>query len=241
MRNKWIQSVHKLLPVIGVAMICSSCVWINTAGHLWDKAGYNAAADPSEVAADEKVYSDGSHYYIKLPRYRVAPKVYTLRGSWIEHKDEDKVITRKTGRKTLFEIPADYAMYLAGRSSGPVRPSSITEVKNDTGVLKKCTVQYNIVRRPAPVYVAYRHHSPNAALWYTASVFDWLCVDLPVNVTLNTGLCMGFIWLMGNSSNKTVPGSGYSDYDESYEDRAARESYQRREREIESYLITRGN
>lgn len=184
-------------------LLFNSC-YFNSAGHLFTKGAYKASADSSDAKVGKHVYAYHGEYYVELPRYRKGKKVLTQYAAW--DKDNRQVGPQPTGDVTLFKIPADFAMYLTGTASAPSVPGYMTPVKNAADV-KQNAARLSIVRAGGASSHDFQYDSPNAVWWYTAGVFEWLCVDLPITITENALVTSGFIAMLalalasGNSRN----------------------------------------
>ena len=187
----------KTLKAVGIGLLMmvslNSC-WFNSAGAFFRQGSYDARADIVDIAPGQYVYSDGSKYYVELPRYRVA-KEYQLLYTPDDDKKERPVVVTRTSQKDLYQIPADFAVYLIGQANYPDRPSDINRVlpEDEDELRASLTRKYTIVRPKSGNSFRYdfEYDSPNAAWWYTAGVFEALCIDLPMSVALNcAGVCL---------------------------------------------------
>lgn len=189
--------MRKTLKVIGMGLLMmlslNSC-WFNSAGAFFRQGSYDAQANIMDVAPGQYVYSDGSKYYVELPRYRVA-KEYQLLYMPDDDKKERPVVVTRTSQKDLYQIPADFAMYLIGQVNYPDSPSGINRVlPEDEDELRASLTQKYLVVRPKSgnsYRYSFEYNSPNAAWWYTAGVLEALCIDLPMSVAVNcAGVCL---------------------------------------------------
>lgn len=165
-----------------VALVLNSC-YFNSAGHLFDKASYNAVATTIGVDKGQMMYTDGQECYIDVPLFRYDKKV-TTQYSVFKEKDAasaEKVLTPK-GIRTV-KIPGDFAMYLVGEASSPRKPDYMIPVSDS---VKRDCAAIPIVRKPQEHRVEFRYRSPGAWGYYTLGVLDWLCVDLPVTCVENS-------------------------------------------------------
>ena len=193
--------MRKPLKAIGIGLLMmvslSSC-WFNSAGAFFRQGSYDAQANITDVGPGQYVYSDGSGYYVELPRYRVAKKYQVLYTTYTSPNEEERPVkVTRTSHNDLYRIPADFAMYLIGRANYPDRPSDINRVRpgDEKELRASFTQKYAIVRPKSGNSFRYgfEYNSPNAAWWYTAGVFEALCIDLPVSVALN---CAGFVMFL---------------------------------------------
>lgn len=180
-----------LLPLLSL-FVLSGC-YFNSAGILFTKAGYKASSNVADAKVGEVVYTNGANYYVELPRYRVG-KPSKIQYSAFED-DRRRVGLQPTGTTSLFQIPADFAKYLTGRASGPKTPSYLVQVKDASAIKGSATNMLPIVRSASPHRLDYQYSSPAAAWWYTAGVFDWLIVDLPVTCIENS-LVLAIFYIM---------------------------------------------
>ena len=194
-----------------LCVLLSSC-YFNSAGHLFGMGAYKASADSADAKVGQQVYMYNDGYYVELPRYRKGKQIVTQYAAWDDEEPKDGL--HPTGDKTLFRIPADFAMYLTGRASSPTVPSYMTPVEEEDDI-KRRSVTYPIVRNGGTSTHDFNYSSPNAVWWYTAGVFEWLCVDLPVTITENaltaTGLALAGVALIVtemNSDKTTTTNSG---------------------------------
>ena len=187
--------MRKTLKVIGMGLLMmvslNSCCWFNSAGAFFRQGSYDAQANVMDVAPGQYVYSDGSKYYVELPRYRV-DKEYQLLYFLSDDEKERPVAVTRTSQKDLYQIPADFAMYLVGRVNYPDSPSGIKRVlpEDEDELRASLTQKYSIVRPKSgnSYRYSFEYNSPNAAWWYTGGVFEALCIDLPMSVALNCGM-----------------------------------------------------
>ncbi len=201
-----------IIPLAVVASLGLSSCYFNSAGHLFDKAGYSAKAKSEDAKPGQFVYTDGSKYYVELPRYRVGKPIKTQYS--VGEKDKRTEEIRATGGTDVFEIPADFAMYLTGQRKSPSTPSSMTKVGKDI-ITTTATTKLPIVFPGGSSSMDYRYSSGAAAWWYTAGIFDWLCIDLPITCVENSlviggAACLGVGALLFDSGSKSSNGSGSS-------------------------------
>ncbi len=212
----------------------SSC-YFNSAGHLFDKAGYKAQVDSADAKVGQYVYTDGTNYYVQLPRYRYGKPIVT---QMVVGEDKKEAVAKKTGGVDVFTIPEDFAMYLIGKRNAPAAPSFMT--KADENVIKTtATTQIPIVRDGGASKMEYRYSSPNKAWWYTAGVFEWLCVDLPITCVENALAISGFAVMLyvdtAQEYNKTkakwapAPGGGGGGGDYSTSEAAKIDAYRHKQ------------
>lgn len=187
--------------LVGFAWVLNSC-YFNSAGHIFDKAAYDAILITSELKADsgDVVYANGGKYYIDVIMGRYDKPVKTQYDALEQKNDNDsqKVLSRT--RRQLVEIPEDFAMYLMGRSKAPKTPSYMSPVKNN---LKEKCLTYPIKNTPESAAAYFRYRSPGAFAYYTLGVLDWLCVDLPITSVENAIAipCYTLMGVMGGLGN----------------------------------------
>lgn len=186
-----------------LCLLVNSC-YFNSAGHLFGKAGYKASANSSDTQVGKYVYMYGGEYFVELPRYRQGKKILTQYSAF--SKDTRTVGAQPTGDISMFRIPADFAMYLTGQAKAPATPSYMIPVNNEAEV--KSGARMTITNRGANSSHEFTYSSPNAAWWYTAGVFEWLCVDLPVTITENAlALTVGALALLSNNGKTAKSGA----------------------------------
>lgn len=177
--------VVKLALTLLFMFALDSC-YFNSAQHFVTQAGYKAMATTKDINTGSKkvgnvVYTDGEKYYIELPRYRKGLKIYTQ----MSHKAADDRWSgpQPTNETDLFEIPADFANYIAGPADSPDHPSYMTRVKDPEKVKRVATTQLPVTWAPkGEEYIEeYKYSSSCAPLWYMAGVFSWLCIDFPLS------------------------------------------------------------
>lgn len=176
------------------AALLSSC-YFNSAGHIFDKASYNAVTNTADIRPGHTLYVDEGCYYVELPRYRYDVPIRT-QYSVFKDAPERKKVLRKKNDSELMQIPEDYAMYLIGKRSQPTTPSFMKRVTSGAEVIKKRAKTYQIARSPQETLSHFRYDSPSSFGWYCLGVLDWLCVDLPVTCTENAlvaGLFAGMV------------------------------------------------
>ncbi len=189
-----------LIAVVSLSLPALNSCYFNSAGHLFEKASYHAAADMADLKPGSNIYTDGQNYYVELPRYRAGKPVRTQMAAFGQEQVSAKLVKEPEGESVVVSIPADYAMYLAGKSKSPSEPSFMVRVKEDIEDIKGRCQSIPAVRTPKESRCYFTYTSPAAAGWYTLGVLDWLCVDLPVTCVENSlMLCGGFLFVMGES------------------------------------------
>lgn len=178
MRNPLLRVVVSSLLMVALMNSC----YFNSTGRLLDRARYEARANTADlkIAPNPVVYTNGTEYYIELPRYRYGipvPLQCELSGQ------SQEPVSEKRGMG-LFRIPADFAQYLTGQGKGTKEPLFLEEVPNAESVKKQCS-SIPVVKPAGDKMVSYTYESPNAGLIRVAAPFNWLLVDLPVTVLEN--------------------------------------------------------
>ena len=176
------------------AAMLSNC-YFNSAGHIFDKASYDALTTTADLRPGHTLYCDGGRYYVELPRYRWDYPVRTQYSAFEDKEERKKKLTKKNDYE-LVEIPEDYAMYLIGKRNQPTEPSFMKRIGNNTEAIKKRSQTYKIARTPKETLCHFHYNSPSSFGWYTLGVLDWLCVDLPITCTENAivaALFAGFV------------------------------------------------
>lgn len=187
------------LTAAALCTLLSSC-YFNSAGHLFAKGNYPAYADISDAKVGQYVYSNAGNYYVELPRFKKARKVRTQYTAW--EKNTRKEIVQATGEVSLFRIPEEFAMYLTGQASAPTTPAYMTPVGGAENI-KSGATKMPITRTAGSYVQNFSYTTPNAAWWYTAGVFDWLCVDLPITITENAlAISVGVIAILAEDAKK---------------------------------------
>lgn len=198
--------------VLLLCTVLNSC-YFNSAGHLFEKASYRAAADVTDLKSGDSVYCKGGEYYIELPRYRFG-KVIRTQYNAFETSPMNPAVKHRLGPDDIdmFRIPSEYAMYLTGQADAPVEPAFFERV-DDAESIKSGATTLSVNRAPEKYEYFYRHTSSAAGWWYTAGVLDWLCVDLPVTCLENSLLLSGgiLVALFGSdsSSSNAVQDNGF--------------------------------
>lgn len=122
----------KISVFVGISLVLNSC-YFNSAGHIFDKAKYNAVLTTSGVKADSGavVYADGEKFYIEVLMGRYDKPVQTMYDAFNQshNQGKDKVLSRL--RTQLVEIPGDFARYLMGVTDEPNTPEYMKPVKNN--------------------------------------------------------------------------------------------------------------
>lgn len=176
--------------VAGLLMAALMNSWyFNSTGRLLDKARYEARANTADlkISPNPVVYTNGTEYYIELPRYRYGKPV-RLQYDLSEQSQEP--VSEKRGMG-LFRIPADYAQYLTGQGKGSKEPLFLEEVPDAALVKTQCRA-LPVVKPAGEKMVTYTYESPNAGLIRLAAPFNWLLVDLPVTVLENGVIIAAF-------------------------------------------------
>ena len=178
------KTLSQLILIVVAACFTTSC-YFNSAGYFMQKADYKAVSVSLSAKQGDNVLTDGSRYYIHLDRYRWGKERRITLSKFNQNQKPREDGMHPTGEKDLFEIPADFAMYLTGQATSPNTPSFMNRIKEPEKVLSRATGKLPIVARPGLHIEVFDYTSPNAFWWYTAGVFDWLCVDLPVTCAQN--------------------------------------------------------
>lgn len=185
------------LALAGTSFVLSSC-YSNTSGMIFDKTSYNAGVKASDIKSGQTIYTDGKNYYTYVPRYRYDMPSYLVNfvGSYrnpdITPEDNKIYVVKKSHEPEISEqgtqlvqLQPDYARYLMGKGPAPAA-STLTAVDND--VLHKCIDrEYTTMTGSDTTLQQFNYSSPNAFWLYTAGVFDFLCVDIPLT-------CIGNAW-----------------------------------------------
>ena len=218
-----------LLCCLAVCLL-NSC-YFNSTGVLLDKAKYEAYATTADLSSQPtpQVYTDGTEYYIELPRYssNAAPQ---LQHSIFEQNEESASAPEKRG-VGMFRIPADYAHWLTGRGKKVDNVAFLQEVPNAAAIKSRCTT-LPVVKSPGNRSVNYTYTSPNAGLMYVAVPFNWLLVDLPVTAVENAAIAacvVGVVYLLAEADDDECPHCGH-DYDSSYHRRHCHPHHHRHHR-----------
>lgn len=190
------------------AAMLSNC-YFNSAGHIFDKASYDALTSTADIRPGDLLYCDGGRYYVELPRYRWDYPVRTQYSAFDDEEERKKTLTKKNDYE-LVEIPEDYAMYLIGKRNQPTTPSFMNRVGNNAEAIKKRSQTYKIARTPKETLCHFHYNSPSSFGWYTLGVLDWLCVDLPITCTENAlvaALFAGFVLTAAENPSSLKPKS----------------------------------
>ena len=196
----------RIIPV--VLMLALNSCYFNSTGHIFDAASHNAAVKLSDVQVGQTVYSDGTDYYTYLPRYRYDTKVVTqYSAGGLRDSDGRKVLTNEQDQQFV-KISPDLANYMRGVGSTP--PVGIVDAA-DESLKDICTTSFTTTRSiPDSTPREYRYRSPSAPWLYTAGVFNWLCVDLPITCVENS-LAIPCTLLTGQTPSELVAGSNLRD------------------------------
>lgn len=201
-------TLSAIICCIAVCLL-DSC-YFNSTGVLLDKAKYEATATTADLSTQPtpQVYTDGTEYYIELPRYRsgVAPQLHY---SAFEQQ-QDSPAPEKRGM-SLYRIPADYALWLTGKGKKVDNVSFLEEVP-DAAVIKSRCSTLPVVKSPGNRTVNYTYTSPNAGLMYVAVPFNWLLVDLPVTAVENAAIAacvVGVVYLLAEADDDECPYCGH--------------------------------
>ncbi len=184
-----------VLAGLALAMGLNSC-YFNSAGKIVDKASYKALSTTADIAQHQLIYCKNGQYYIELPRYR-NEKPVKLHYSITDEKDKTPFTpTLVPNTRDMFRIPRDFAMYLAGKAKGPKRPSEMVFQRDGEEIKNSADSTMKIVRTADKYNLEHKYRSPNAPWLWTAAVFDWLCVDLPVTCVENGLAITGVVALV---------------------------------------------
>lgn len=167
-------------------MSLDSCYYSNTSGHIWQQAAYESCVNISHARIGDSIYVVNSSYYIALPHCRYGKDL-----KYIVNRNAPEDTTKrphKTDKKDIVEIPEDFAMYLAGASTSPQKPSWVSTAK-DPSIINKATKVYKVTQTtPISFNFTAPYTSPNAGTLYTLAIFDFLLVDIPLTVAFNCGI-----------------------------------------------------
>lgn len=174
-----------VLAGLAFTVVLNSC-YFNSAGKIVDKASYKALSTTSDITQNQLIYCKGGQYYIELPRYR-NEKPAKLHYSITDDEDKTKYTpTLVRNAKDMFLIPQDFAMYLAGKAKGPKTPTEMVLQQDGEEIKQSADSTMKIVRTADKYSLEHKYRSPNAPWLWTAAVFDWLCVDLPITLVENS-------------------------------------------------------
>ena len=194
------------MPLLLGSLLLNSC-YFNSAGMLFDKASYRAAVEASDLKPGDVVYVRGNEYYIELPRYRFGPPVKLQMDAFDQEQGALSSKQRIGGHAVdMFLIPEAYAKYLMGETTTAVEPEFFMRVEDADTIKATASAQKTVNTVPPTFEHHYKYTSSSAAWLYTAGVFDWLCVDLPVTCIENSlVLCGGVLVLLLGSSDSADP------------------------------------
>ena len=200
--------IKQLTMVAGLSLVLSSC-YFNSTGHIFDAASHNAAVKLSDMQVGQAIWYDGSNYYTYLPRYRYDTEVITqYSAGGLRDSDGRKNLTH-TQEQQFVKISPELAAYLQG--SGNTPPPYSTMEPADEAVKETCSTTYTATRGvPDETLREYRYRSSAAPWLYTAGVFNWLCVDLPITCVENS-LALPFVLLTGQTPADLIAGKNLRD------------------------------
>lgn len=198
--------------LFGLAVCLLNSCYFNSTGRLLDRAQYEAYATTADLSTQPAplVYTDGTGYFIELPRYRSngAPKLqYSIFGQ----SNENTAPPEKRG-VGMFRIPEDYANWLTGRGRRVENAAFMVEMPNAEAIKARCST-LPVVKAPGNRTINYTYRSPNAGWMYVAVPFNWLLVDLPVTAVENAAIAACLVGVAAIlSENDECPLCGH-DYD----------------------------
>lgn len=181
---------HGMLAAVCCSML-GSC-YFNSAGRIVNSAAYQAKVTTQCAKPGEAVYQYGGRYYVELERFRTQPES-RLQLTAFNGQDKDEPQGPVYKGRQMCEIPQDYALYLTGQK-GTRRSGYLLPVENSAEIKAKGT-PLPIVRAGDQQEHAFDYRSPNSHWLYTAAVFDWLLVDVPVTCVENASI-LGAIYLI---------------------------------------------
>lgn len=189
------------MVLAGMTLPTLNSCYFNSAGHIADAASHSARVYTEDISVGKQVYTDGDSYYIELPHYRYGKKVVTQYNALDSDSSDSEAVRTYKGMQ-MFEIPADYAQYLMGKTKKPVSLSYVYPVKNGDAI--KRYQSYPVKVKPVADTADWEYNSPNAPWLYTACVFDWLIVDLPITLIENSLLVTGVtLAILGSGADNT--------------------------------------
>lgn len=189
------------MVLAGMTLPMLNSCYFNSAGHIVDAASHPARVYTEDISVGKQVYTDGDSYYIELPHYRYGKKVVTQYNALNSDSSDSEAVRAYKGMQ-MFKIPADYAQYIMGNTKKPVSLSYVYPVKNGDAI--KRYQSYPVKVKPAADTADWEYNSPNAPWLYTACVFDWLIVDLPITLLENSLLVTGVtLAILGSGDDNT--------------------------------------
>ena len=213
------------------SLALNSC-YFNSAGFITDAASHQALMSTGDLTQGQCVYTNGTDYYVEMPHYRFDSPV-RLQYKWLWEKvnrdfynihetyDTSARCTEKSG-KVMLQVPADFGRFLTGESTAPFAPDGMVKMAEDPDAVRKMT-RKPVVQIPSYDTFKYEYTSPNSGWLYTAAVFDWLVVDLPITLTQNALMSVAFCLVLFSKGMEGVepPSGNYgnSDYEAAQRDR----------------------
>lgn len=199
--------MKRIILSAALLLALNSC-YFNSTGHIFDAASHNAAVMTGLVKAGQTIWFDGSNYYIYLPRYRYDTKVITQYSAGGMRDSDGVKRLSKSGKEQFVKISAEMADYMRGISN-KVPVSTVEQA--DESIKEKCSTTYTAVRAvPDDDLTEFRYRSSAAPWLYTAGVFNWLCVDLPITCVENS-LAIPVVLLTGQTPADLVAGNSLRD------------------------------
>lgn len=184
------------MSMIGIVSMGLSSCWFNSAGQTLHQAAYDATGRTSDIQPGDSIYMDGSRYYVKLKRYYNGE-----RPKWVYGDGKENETSYEEAGEQWYRIPYEYAQYLTGKTTQPIRASYLTPVDKKE-VVQDSSALVAVV--PESQVFNYTYSSPSAPWLYTASALQFLFVDIPVSTTMN-GLMAGggFLFMPNVFSDET--------------------------------------
>lgn len=210
-----LKKIFTPIVLAGMAMPMLNSCYFNSAGHIADVASHQARVYTEDITYNKNVYTDGDRYYIELPHYRYGKEVVTQYNA-LDSESSSSNEERTYKGMQMFEIPAAYAQYITGISNVPVNLAYVHPVSNGDEI--KRYQAYPVTVIPTSATVDWEYTSPNAPWLYTACVFDWLIVDLPVTLIENSLMIAGVtLAILGSDPNDFDDGSSDTGSDTGYD------------------------
>ncbi len=199
--------MKRIILSVALLLALNSC-YFNSTGHIFDAASHNAAVMTGLVKAGQTIWFDGSNYYIYLQRYRYDTKVITqYSAGGLRDSDGEKRLSN-SGKEQFVKITPEMADYMRGISN-KVPVSTVEQA--DESIKEKCSTTYTAVRAmPDDDLTEFRYRSSAAPWLYTAGVFNWLCVDLPITCVENS-LAIPVVLLTGQTPSDLIAGNSLRD------------------------------
>ncbi len=184
----------KLSPFLITGTLLLSNCQSYIAYQAFDRAEYTAFCDTADIRPEAKqvILTDGSHYYMELPRHRRHHRTFDYAECLGSKFHMGEISSPVPGETDLYQLPANFARYLTGRSKTQPKQVVLKYVADAESVRTRCKTELAITRAcDVGTSGCFTYTSPNAGI-YKAAGYPLYVVDTPLTVAGSIGLAGAF-------------------------------------------------